>query len=56
MFRGVGQVEEGGERGVVVKTCRNSYVSGSGTGGGGWTWGRGGRGTLFAGKSILKFS
>ena len=32
MFRGVGQVEEGGGG---VKTCRNSYVSGSRTGGGG---------------------
>ena len=42
MFWGVGQVEEGGERGVVVKTCRNSYVSGSRTGGGGGREGGGG--------------
>ena len=36
MFWGVGQVEEGGERGRGVKTCRNSYVF--------WEWDRWRRG------------
>ena len=42
MFWGVGQVEEGGERGRGGENMRNGYVLGSRTGGGGGREGEGG--------------